>query len=105
MTSSQCNAVLKYLQENPNELISAVIQNTPAGEFIKEISSKLITPCGGCGAKDESDRCIGCFHQFYPTPEKVMKTDKEAKELIQSAWSFFHKDNLDNRNPFNSPLG
>lgn len=24
--------------------------------------------CGGCGAKKPSDRCLGCFHDFYPTP-------------------------------------
>ncbi len=23
-------------------------------------------PCGGCGATDESQRCIGCMHQFAP---------------------------------------
>ncbi len=24
--------------------------------------------CGGCGAKKPSDRCLGCFHDFYTTP-------------------------------------
>jgi len=27
-------------------------------------------PCGGCGAKSNSERCIGCFHDFG-TPESA----------------------------------
>ncbi|QIG76939.1 hypothetical protein EVC30_110 [Rhizobium phage RHph_Y1_11] len=31
-------------------------------------------PCGGCGASDPMDRCVGCFHIFIPGdwPETVI---------------------------------
>jgi|ERR1044072_4483433 hypothetical protein len=28
------------------------------------METKKYTPCGGCGATDPIDRCIGCFHPF-----------------------------------------
>lgn len=35
----------------------------------------LTIPCGGCGATKDSERCIGCLHDFG-TPESA--------ELIES---------------------
>lgn len=30
-------------------------------------------PCGGCGAQRPADRCVGCFHDFKPSPSKAYK--------------------------------
>lgn len=30
----------------------------------------MSVPCGGCGAKEDRERCMGCFHDFG-TPESA----------------------------------
>lgn len=30
-------------------------------------------PCVGCGAQRPADRCLGCFHDFKPSPSKAYK--------------------------------
>lgn len=30
-------------------------------------------PCGGCGALRPADRCVGCLHDFKPSPSKAYK--------------------------------
>jgi hypothetical protein len=39
----------------------------PAQQDTKE------TPCGGCGATTEKQRCIGCLHQFAPQSPSVQQ--------------------------------
>lgn len=29
-------------------------------------------PCGGCGAKSDNERCIGCFHDFGTEESKLL---------------------------------
>lgn len=38
-------------------------------------------PCGGCGATDPRDRCIGCGHEFFP--ETPAPTDVILAEKIE----------------------
>lgn len=41
---------------------------TQDGTVIKDGESQAprpqTTPCGGCGAQKDSERCMGCFHDF-----------------------------------------
>jgi hypothetical protein len=50
-------------------------------------------PCGGCGATDSSQRCIGCLHQFLPEQAQVVVSSlplieqvrKQAELLVSAA--------------------
>lgn len=44
--------------------ISGIITNNPINMENK------YTPCGGCGATEPIQRCIGCFHPFEPEEKK-----------------------------------
>lgn len=53
-------------------------------------------PCGGCGARTDRERCIGCFHDFgtpeskwvrdyastreAPTPSPISTTDSNSNQ-------------------------
>lgn len=52
------------------------------------MSDKQYIPCGGCGATDPIDRCIGCFHPFEPGeeyPQAIHPEDHEQVEINKAA--------------------
>jgi hypothetical protein len=40
---------------------------------------KKYTPCGGCGATEPIQRCIGCFHPFEAFNPELLKVMQEAE--------------------------
>jgi hypothetical protein len=51
-------------------------------------------PCGGCGATNPIDRCIGCFHPFESTPLSEPKTETvtwwNLSEYFTEDWQIMH---------------
>lgn len=56
--SAEDQRIMDALAPAQREL-SALLAAAPAAPV-------AVKPCGGCGATDESQRCIGCMHQFAP---------------------------------------
>lgn len=53
-----------------------------------------MSACGGCGAKTESERCIGCFHVFTPGtwPDKSSAIDETTflnyeRQSLEAGWT------------------
>ena len=43
------------------------------GVFAEVAAGDKPQPCGGCGAQSPAERCIGCLHDFKPSPAKAYK--------------------------------
>jgi hypothetical protein len=48
------------------------------------------TPCGGCGATDPMQRCIGCFHPFVPIKTKCNIEWVNLGSHYTEDWAIMH---------------
>lgn len=47
-------------------------------------------PCGGCGADNPMDRCIGCFHPFVPIETHEVVTWVNLQHQYTEDWETKH---------------
>lgn len=54
------------------------------------MSEKKYTPCGGCGATDPIQRCLGCAHPFRPIETPMTGRWVNLSENYTEDWAIMH---------------
>lgn len=61
------------MEQHKAEYRARPISERLHGVFAEVSAGDKPVACGGCGATDPTQRCVGCLHDFKPSPAKAYK--------------------------------